>query len=66
LLRGQARAQAVAERAASAVVPLFFLGGALSGHWLGAKGRGRFYKILGATAGVLSLTALWVLLSIAR
>lgn len=66
LLRSKPNALEQASRVASPVFSACFLLGALGGHYLGARRGDRWYKPLGVAAGILLLTLLWVLLSIAR
>jgi len=66
LLRGKPDAIERAARVASPVFSACFLLGALGGHYLGARRGDRWYKPLGVAAGILLLTFVWVLLSIAR
>jgi uncharacterized membrane protein len=66
LLRSKPNALELASRIASPVFSGCFLLGALGGHYLGARRGNRWYKPLGVAAGILLLTLVWVLLSIAR
>jgi hypothetical protein len=67
VLRGRAiDATAVASHAASLVVPLVFVAGALGGHAFGARGGVRRYRALGVAAGVLLAATGWALLVFTR
>jgi uncharacterized membrane protein len=59
-------AAAAASRAASVIVPVFFVAGALAGHAFGARGGAARYRALGVSAGIALAVLGWALLVLAR